>query len=131
MAAFAISFYVTLLLIDHSDLGQDWIYSRSGAPCAGPRTLLKRPFASDTGFAVQAGLPQFKALADSNEFPSRSKLILCENRVLLGPPHSQHIDIRSKGLGRYSHWNDYLLFSASDNTDPRTNMREYAVHQFP
>src|SRR4051794_22957903 len=30
-----------------------------------------------------------------------------------------------KGGGRYSHWGEMLLFSASDSTDPRTNGRTY------
>lgn len=125
-ASFATSFYVTLFFIDHSDFGPG-SYSRPVGPCAGPRTVLKRPFQHETGFAVQVALPQFKEFADGSEFPSKSNLVLCENNAALGPSHSQHNDVRTKGLGRYSNWNDYLLFSSSDNSDPQTNRREYSV----
>jgi hypothetical protein len=125
VAAFAISFFVTLFLIDHGNPGPG--ETRSGGPCEGPRTVLKRPFGTEIGFAVQADLSQFKDFADTNEFPAHSKLVLCENSELLGPPHSLHNDIRMKGFGRYSHWNEYLLFSSSDNSNPQTNMREYTV----
>ncbi len=54
-----------------------------------------------------------------------SRLQLLENGRLLGPAHSSHADIRDKGGGRFSHWGDYLYFSTSDGTDPRTNGRTY------
>jgi hypothetical protein len=55
----------------------------------------------------------------------RSRLILFEDGRPLGPPHQGHPEIRSLGKGRYSHWSGYILFSASDNGDPRTNGRHY------
>ena len=70
---------------------------------------------------------KFRDVADANESPSYSTLILCEDNRRLGPAHSQHEDIRKKGLGRYSHWNGSLIFSASDNSDPQTNKREYTI----
>jgi hypothetical protein len=30
-------------------------------------------------------------------------------------------------MGRFSHWGDGLHFSASDNSDPRTNGRSYTI----
>lgn len=56
---------------------------------------------------------------------SQSTLQLFENNKLLGPAHTLHADIRAQGNGRYSHWYNNLFFSASDNTDPRTNGRTY------
>ncbi|MCC7493802.1 MAG: hypothetical protein IT204_15710 [Fimbriimonadaceae bacterium] len=57
-----------------------------------------------------------------------SELVLLENGQPLGPAHAPHVDIRKIGLGRYSHWGSTRVwFSASDNTDPRTNGREYKV----
>jgi len=55
----------------------------------------------------------------------RSRLILFEDGRPLGPPHQPHGQISSLGDGRYSHWNNFILFSASDNSDPRTNGRHY------
>ena len=61
-----------------------------------------------------------------------STLRIFENGKELGPAHSWHADIRSLGMGRFSHWGgsdgtqpSALYFSASDNTDPRTNGRMY------
>jgi hypothetical protein len=87
--------------------------------------------ASDTGFAyILRG--SYGTPADNNGNPTASILKLLENRVNLGPPHSLHDDIRTLGLGRFSHWagtggaNEAVRFAASDNTDPRTNGRTYA-----
>jgi hypothetical protein len=35
------------------------------------------------------------------------------------------------GGGRFSNWNNWLVFSASDNSDPRTNGRVYSVADAP
>lgn len=61
-----------------------------------------------------------------------SRLVLLEDGKQLGPGHSGHRDIEDLGKGRYSHWSDdtgfeYLYFSTSDNSDPRTNDRVYSV----
>ena len=59
---------------------------------------------------------------------TRSPCVLLENGKPLGPARALHADIRNKGLGRYSHWTpSSLYFSASDNSDPRTNGREYTL----
>lgn len=59
---------------------------------------------------------------------NKSGLLLFEDGKPLGPPRSAHEDIRKKGHGRYSHWTrEQLYFSTSDNSDPRTNGRTYAV----
>jgi pectate lyase len=125
----AISFYTTMLLMDWEadKFGPNRGDTTSSTPCAGPRTILTRPFGTEKGFAVTADLPQFRDVADANEFPSFSTIIICEEKKQLGPAHSAHDDIRTKGMGRYSHWNGSVIFSASDNSDPQTNMREYTV----
>jgi len=56
-----------------------------------------------------------------------STWILLEDDLPLGPAHSRHADIESKGRGRYSHWNNSIIFSTSDNSDPRTNGRTYTL----
>ncbi|MHC4400577.1 MAG: putative Ig domain-containing protein [Planctomycetota bacterium] len=59
---------------------------------------------------------------------NRSMLVLFEDGKPLGPPRSAHADVRRQGRGRFSHWTrSTLYFSASDNTDPRTNGRRYEV----
>lgn len=67
------------------------------------------------------------ALSDSNKHPNQSKTILFEDGHPLQFGHAQHSDIQLKGLGRYSHWNNSILFSTSDNSNPRTNGRTYSA----
>jgi len=69
---------------------------------------------------------------DYLDHPAISELRLYEGRAPLGHPHSSHEQIIEKGSGRYSHWRDdkgqeYILFSSSDNSDPRSNGREYML----
>ncbi|MEO8360830.1 MAG: hypothetical protein ABI672_12435 [Vicinamibacteria bacterium] len=64
----------------------------------------------------------------SHERPSPAQLL--EDGHLLGPGNSQHEDIRNVGHGRFSLWHDYLYFSASDSSDPRTNHKTYEI-RFP
>jgi len=59
---------------------------------------------------------------------NKSMLVLLEDGRPLGPARSAHADIRARGRGRYSHWTRAsLYFSTSDNSNPRTNGRKYAV----
>src|SRR5439155_1545596 len=73
----------------------------------------------------------FGTPADTRQSPTLSTLRIFENGKELGPAHSVHVDIRNLGMGRFSHWGSgtgtvsALYFSASDNTDPRTNGRVY------
>ncbi len=85
--------------------------------------------------AVSAGgkayyvVQNFGTPADNSSNPTQSKLRIYENGVELTPPHASHSDISNYGQGRYSHWSDgsfvALYFSASDNTNPKTNGRTY------
>jgi hypothetical protein len=54
-----------------------------------------------------------------------------EDGKQLGPAHAVHVDIRNAGAGRFSHWKTALYFSASDNSDPRTNGRKYEWQIIP
>lgn len=55
-----------------------------------------------------------------------SKLILYEDDKAL-IPHNFHETIRSQGKGAFSHWDGYVLFSSSDNSDPRMNCKQYSI----
>jgi hypothetical protein len=87
---------------------------------------------SGGGFSYWAG-QTFGTPADTSSAPTRSTLRIFENGIELGPAHSSHANIRNLGAGRFSHWDDGsgtsgavdLLFSASDNTNPKTNGRTY------
>ncbi len=97
---------------------------------AGTKILLQRPFREflDSGFAVVSTDRLFGALADTADDNFRSPIQLYEDDKPLGPAHSTHTDIGKVGRGSYSHWRynySIFLFSSSDNTDPRTNGRNY------
>jgi hypothetical protein len=83
----------------------------------------------DSGYAfaipLRFSLP-FPFEVATDDFGSEgSNLQLMEDNRPLGPDHSLHDEIRRQGKGRYSHWRQDLRFSTSDNTDPRTNGRQY------
>jgi hypothetical protein len=116
----AASFFVTLSVMNYVT-----------PPCPqGTATALMRPFEKFNlpGFAYMTALPKLDSAGDSSDVPTRSNLLVCENNNLLGPMHSGHAEIAKDGR-RYSHWTTYLIFSASDNTDPNTNGRSYSVVQ--
>jgi len=52
---------------------------------------------------------------------------LLEDGRALGPGNAQHADIGAQGGGRFSFWKGSLIFSSSDNSDPRTNGRKYVL----
>ena len=59
---------------------------------------------------------------------NKSMLMLFEDGKPLGAARSVHAEIRKQGQGRFSHWTRAgLYFSASDNSDPRSNGRKYEV----
>jgi hypothetical protein len=98
---------------------------------SGRVTALTRPFAkyAATGFAYVKELPNLGIAGDSSDAPTRSTLQVCENNNLLGPLHTTHAEIVKEGHGRFSHWGSSLVFSASDNSDPNSNGRNYSVVQ--
>ncbi len=71
--------------------------------------------------------PLFAGSGDDAPGGSWSNLTIAENGRPLGPPHAPHAQIRSEGLGAYSHWGDSVVFSANDGSDPRDNGRSYDV----
>lgn len=86
---------------------------------------LQGPFQKENGYCWIVSLPQYESSADSMKDGSRSKLLLYENGKVLGPAHSLHAEIRTNGLGRYSHWVGSIYFSTSDNSDPNNNGKKY------
>jgi radical SAM protein with 4Fe4S-binding SPASM domain len=68
---------------------------------------------------------------DLSSHEHRSSATVYEDGVPLGPRNAQHVDIREIGRGRFSFWYDYVYFSASDNSDPRTNGRRYTIRYSP
>lgn len=65
------------------------------------------------------------AVSDSSWDDKASRLTLLEDGRLLGPANAMHSLIRERGRGAFSYWSGYLLFTTSDNSDPRSNGRVY------
>jgi SAM-dependent methyltransferase len=89
---------------------------------------LERPFQAHSGHMFGAKATDLVHFAD-NMTPSQngSPILIFENKVQLGLPHAFHVDIANLGDGRFSHWGQDLLFSSSDNSDPRYNGRTYEI----
>jgi hypothetical protein len=110
------------------------------APAAGtdrqivisPTEITKAPPYYQGPFAYQyAGSGVFLVPADGAD-STASKLLLFEDGRPLGPGHQPRQDVYVTGKGRYSHYKTAngetdLIFSTSDNSDPRTNGRTYTV----
>jgi len=86
-------------------------------------TLNNSLLRSDGGYAYK--ISETIDDGDTQESPNQSILKLYENGRELGVAHAMHRDIRSIGKGRFSHWGNKIIFSTSDNTDPRKNGRSY------
>lgn len=89
----------------------------------GIKTIDATKASSDGGFSYK--VINIPGTSDSGSSPSISTLKVFENGKELGPGHAMHVDIRNIGKGLFSHWVGSLYFSASDNSDPRTNGRTY------
>jgi hypothetical protein len=79
------------------------------------------------GRAFVALVPAWtRDLADDDNDPERSPLVVYEDGKPLGPAHAFHSDIVANGGGRFSHWKGIgMVFSSSDGSDPNDNKREY------
>jgi hypothetical protein len=62
---------------------------------------------------------------NSMTWPSVAQLL--EDGCPIGSGNILHDHIREDGSGLYSFWDSYILFSTSDNSDPKTNGRLYEV----
>lgn len=72
------------------------------------------------------GAPNLARWEDDDFHNQHSPVVVYENDKPLGPAHSAHHEIETIGFGRYAHWKGFgIMFSTSDNTDPRYNGRTY------
>ncbi len=118
-----------LVLINLSAFVPDVVPLLQTSRVLDPRGIDRAP-----GLAFRADLQRYES--EGVLFESRltswrpmveSKLVLFEGGKALGPSHSFLERVRGGGRGAYSHRGTALHFSTSDNTDPRTNGREYRV----
>lgn len=90
------------------------------------RVAMQGPYNHQGGAGYSFGIPHLAASADSSTDHMRSQVMIYENDRPLAIAHCTHADVRNHGGGRFSHWGNDLLFSASDNSDPNTNGRSYS-----
>lgn len=89
--------------------------------------ILKPPFRHRRGHGWEATLPAaLEGTGNTADHPYRSRLRLLEDGKALGHPYASWLDIAYAGGGAYNQL-DTLLFSTSDNTDPNSNGRTYAI----
>jgi hypothetical protein len=83
--------------------------------------------------AYRAQTYRLEGYADSDLNNQRSPVMVYEDMTPLGPARAQRAEVEDLGRGRFYHstvagapesWR-YVVFSTSDNSDPRTNGRSY------
>ena len=90
-----------------------------------------RTFHHQEGHAYVSSMPKAaRKVADRNDAPNHSPVMIYEDGRPLPYPHSISKDIVTFGGGRFTHWDDGgggsgVVFSSSDNSDPNKNGREY------
>ncbi len=90
---------------------------------------LREPFVAEGGHCWRS--PIRRMLIPRRRLQEGWRLLLCEDGVPLPHPDAIHDDIRGKGQGRYSVWDGWVFFSASDGSDPTRNGRRYTVRVLP
>ncbi len=91
-------------------------------------TLDNATLLRDKGYAYSLALPPIAPQGDTDSDPYGSQVRLFEDGAELGPRHIPHAEIRKLGKGRFSHWDNALWFSTSDNSSPVKNGRSYQLY---
>lgn len=105
----------------------DWLHRHGLMVTSHLTASSTAPFGGDA-FLDRLGVSSlFQALPDTQVNATASQLRLFENGRRLGPAHTSHTEIKAEGHGRFSHWNDYIVFSSSDGSNPMTNGRSYTA----
>lgn len=87
-----------------------------------------RPFRAVRGRMFMIEAPDLVHLAQNAPGRNRrSPVFVFEGENQLKYPGSLHDDIAQYGNGRFSHWNGYVVFASSDNSDPNSNGRDYKL----
>lgn len=106
------------------------LFAASIAPTS--HFMLERgKIAAEEGYAFKYEVPRpfkgpFAMRSDRDGFEA-STLRVFEDGSELGAAHVSGTLVRQHGSGRFLHWGSNLYFSSSDNSDPRTNGRRYAI----
>jgi SAM-dependent methyltransferase len=92
---------------------------------------LSGPFEHVAGHCYRAALVARTEGGTPPGVDQRSELMLYEDGAPVGFVHAPPHHIERYGMGRYCRRNGSLLFSTTDNSDPRTNGRQYSYREIP
>src|SRR5262245_12881521 len=122
------SFFVGLELLEYFDASSGRNCA-PGAPCCpnGQAIGLSPPISQLEGYAYKVTIPQLSDFGDTAERAMRSPTVVFEVDYRMGPGHTPFLEVIQTGAGRFSHYNDLVIFSSSDNTDPNSNGRRYKI----
>jgi hypothetical protein len=96
------------------------------APADGAIALAPGAIRHQVGYAYWVRVPdEWQTFASDHADPQRSALVVEEDGVALAPGNAPLEVVQKVGRGSFLHWGGWLYFSSSDNTDPRSNGRDY------
>ncbi len=109
-----------------ADPTQNHQWSAEEARRLASRKPLPTPFTQRDGLSWTAQLPELVGACDQCLSPRGSRLMLYDGDVPMGLTHFMHAHIASYGAGRFAHWQDYVMFSTRDGSDPNTDPARYS-----
>jgi hypothetical protein len=118
--------FVSPLFLDQIERAYQRHFDYVSCP-QGERFDLVGPFPANGGHSFVSEVAALEAMSDDSANPLQSPIRLCEGKRQLGTGHIPHADIVNSGKGRFSHWGRYIIFTASDNSNPNTNGRKYTA----
>jgi hypothetical protein len=122
------SFFVSLDLLEYFDASSGTNCAAGASCCPNGQAIdLSPPLSQLEGYAYKVSIPKLSGVGDTAELATRSPTVVCEGDHRLGPGHTPFTEIVQKGAGRFSHYNDLVVFSSSDGTNPNSNGRQYKV----
>jgi hypothetical protein len=122
------SFFVSLDLLEYFDASMGTNCAAGASCCPNGQAIdLSPPLSQLEGYAYKVSIPQLSDVGDTAESATRSPTVVCEGDHRMGPGHTPFLEIIQKGAGRFIHYNDIVVFSSSDNTDPNSNGRRYKI----
>jgi len=110
---------VALLLLIFQSKGYIFLFSKQ-LPVAAQAALLSGH--GPNSYSISMGTDLW---SQNENFLSPAQLL--EDNRIIGPGNTLHTEIGTQGAGRFSFWKGTLIFSTSDNSDPRTNGRQYVL----
>jgi len=120
-------FFVSLDLLEYFDASSGTNCAAGDSCCPNGQAIdLSPPLSQLEGYAYKVSIPQLSGVGDT-ERGLFSPTIVCEGDHRMGPGHTPFVEIIQKGGGRFIHYNDTVVFSSSDNTDPNSNGRRYKI----